>query len=54
MKRIRIEPDAEQDLSDICSWYEEQNEGVGGKFLDQFRATTNDIAQNPTSYPVPS
>lgn len=39
-------------LSEICSWYDEQQAGLGIKFYESFEVTRNQIAHFPESYQI--
>ena len=39
---VRLRPEAEQDLSDAATWYEEQRPGLGQRFLDGAQANRCD------------
>jgi plasmid stabilization system protein ParE len=49
---IRLRDEAERDITLAASWYEEQREGLGQEFLDEFLATLQNIAEHPRAYPV--
>ena len=46
---LRLHPLAEDDLVAAWSWYEEQVPGLGDRFLDAVRATTEGLADWPGS-----
>ncbi len=46
-----IRPEAESDLSEAYSWYEEQSPGLGADFLLSFDAVQSSILRNPLQYP---
>ena len=48
---VRLRPEAERDLLDAASWYEEQQSGLGHQFLDESLATFSTIAERPFLYP---
>lgn len=48
---IRLRPQAEQDLADAATWYEEQRQGLGHEFLDEVLTMLSNIAKNPLIYP---
>ncbi len=49
--RIIITPEAEQDLKDAFSWYEEKRTGLGHDFLLQVDAAIEFIERNPEIHP---
>lgn len=52
--RLLIEPEAEQELEDAASRYEEERSGLGGRFLAEVAATVDRIRRLPRSgAPVP-
>ncbi len=48
--QIIIRPEAEVDLKDAFSWYEEQNPGLGLEFLRCIDACFDVILQSPTLF----
>ncbi len=50
--RVRIRQEAEQDLDEAAHWYERQQEGLGGAFLDEVLEAFDRIRENPLVYPV--
>src|ERR1700745_3818647 len=49
---VRLRPEAEQDLADAASWYEEQRRGLGRHFLEEAQAMLSAIAERPLAYPL--
>ncbi len=49
---VRLRPEAEQDLADAATWYEEQLAGLGHQFLDRVLQTFSAISETPLMYPV--
>lgn len=47
---IRLTDEAEQDLQDAASWYEQHRPGLGHGFLDEFLATEARISASPMGY----
>lgn len=47
---VRLRPEAEQDLLEAALWYETNEPGLGGQFLDQVQATLRAIAEQPGAY----
>lgn len=52
MLRLRVRPEAEQDLEEAASWYEEQRPGLGNEFLDEVLRTFGKISEQPALYPL--
>lgn len=48
---VRLRPEAEQDLADAATWYEEQHQGLGQEFLDEVLAMFSSVAETPLMYP---
>lgn len=49
---VRLRPEAERDLMEAASWYEEQQSGLGHRFLDEVLKTFSAIAETPSLYPI--
>jgi plasmid stabilization system protein ParE len=47
---VRIRPEAEQDMTEAASWYEQQQRGLGHDFLDEALAVFMRLAETPLSY----
>lgn len=45
--KIKIEPDAVEDIQQIISWYSKQQAGLGKKFLYELRTHLNLLKNNP-------
>ena len=43
---------AKTDLSDASKWYENQQKGLGKRFLNEMKEAFNLICNNPTGFPV--
>jgi plasmid stabilization system protein ParE len=53
MKRIvRLRDEADRDLTEAASWYEQQRSGLGHEFLDEALRALQAIADQPLIYPV--
>jgi plasmid stabilization system protein ParE len=53
MKRIvRLRDEADRDLTDAASWYEEQRKGLGHEFLDDAQSLFDRIGDGPLNFPV--
>ena len=48
---VRLRTEAEQDLANAATWYEEQREGLGHEFLDSVLGMLASIAEAPLMYP---
>lgn len=49
---IRFRPEAENDIEDAATWYENQRKELGQLFLDELQRSLNIIAENPALYSV--
>lgn len=47
---VRIRPEAEQDMTEAASWYEQQQRGLGRDFLDEALAVFMRLAESPLGY----
>ncbi len=50
--RVIVRPEAEDDLKEVYSWYEEKRIGLGYDFLLQVDAGLNFIGRNPNIHPI--
>lgn len=50
--RLIIRPEAEADLKEAYSWYEDKRTGLGYDFVLQVDAGLNFIARNPNIHPI--
>ena len=50
--RLRVRPEAGQELEDAAAWYAEQQPGLGQEFLDEVLRSFRQIAEQPTFYPT--
>lgn len=50
--KARLRPEAEEDLAEAALWYEANEHGLGGQFLDQVQATLAAISDQPAAYTV--
>ncbi len=50
--RIIIRPEAEDDLKEAFSWYEDKRKGLGYDFLLQVDAGIRFIERNPNIHPI--
>ena len=49
---ILFRPEAETELMEAASWYEERGKGLGAEFLRSLDATISAIERNPLAYPI--
>ncbi len=49
---IYLRKDAEQDLLEAADWYENQQNGLGHRFLDEVLAVFATVAESPLQYPL--
>lgn len=49
---VRLRPEAEEDLLDAATWYEQHRERLGQEFLDAVDAALEAIAEQPQRHPV--
>ena len=47
---VRLRPEAEQDVAEAALWYEANEPGLGGQFVDQVQATIHTIAGQPNAF----
>jgi len=45
--RLKIKPDAENDLEESANWYNTQRSNLGVEFLDEVEEAVERIARNP-------
>jgi len=50
--KVIVRPEAEDDLKDAISWYEDKRTGLGYDFLLQVDAGINFINRNPEIHPI--
>ena len=50
--RLIIRPEAEDDLKEAYSWYEDKRQGLGHDFLLHVAAGLNFIKRNPNIHPI--
>jgi plasmid stabilization system protein ParE len=48
----RLREEAENDLADASSWYQQQQSGLGHEFLDEVLSVLHAIQDRPHSYPI--
>lgn len=49
---VRLREEADWDLADAASWYEEQRVGLGHQFLDEALSSIRLISEQPHVYPI--
>lgn len=47
-----IKPSAENDITDIYTWYNQEQRGVGDTFIDQLEKSLEFIKKNPEQYQI--
>ncbi len=52
MRLIEIHPEAELEMDESHSWYEEQQPGLGDRFVDAIRECLYQVQDNPARYRV--
>ncbi len=50
--KIEVKQQALEDLVQAAVWYEMQSTGLGERFANEYRSTTERIKQNPLNYQV--
>jgi plasmid stabilization system protein ParE len=51
-RRILVRPEAEQELIEAITWYEQRGRGLGAEFLRAFEAAISLIERYPRQNPV--
>ncbi len=51
MIRLVVRPSAELDIQDAADWYEDEEIGLGGQFLDELRDIVHRIRELPSQFP---
>jgi plasmid stabilization system protein ParE len=49
---VRLRDEADRDLTDAASWYEQQRVGLGHEFLDDAQLLFDRIGEEPLNFPV--
>lgn len=52
MKPLVFRPAADNEFVESASWYEDQQEGLGLRFIDHVQEVLDNIAANPLRYPI--
>jgi len=47
---VVLRPEAEEDLYEAHAWYERQQSGLGGRFIDQVSAAFDRLSERPGMY----
>ena len=51
-RSLRIQPQAELDVSDAAAWYEEQRPGLGIELLQELDSVMQRVVQSPFQFPL--
>jgi len=51
-RRVRIRPEAEQDIRDACDWHDARQTGLGRRLYAAIETKIEEIGQNPRLYPI--
>lgn len=51
-RRINLRPEAEAEISEATTWYEERGPGLGSAYLDEVARVLRVIAEAPDHYPI--
>lgn len=51
-RSLRIQPQAELDVSDAARWYEEQRPGLGNEVLQELDSVIQRVVQSPFQFPL--
>jgi plasmid stabilization system protein ParE len=51
-REVRLRPEAEDELFEAALWYNEQQPGLGQRFLDAAVAAISKAATLPVAYPI--
>jgi plasmid stabilization system protein ParE len=49
---VRLREEADRDLADAASWYEQQRPGLGHEFLDDVQSALDRIGEEPLNFPI--
>lgn len=50
--RLIISPEADLDIEDAFTWYEQQRPGLGSEFIRAVDVAISSIGSNPLAYPL--
>ena len=51
IRELIIQPEAQAELADAYSWYEDQAQGLGSEFLESVDGILDTILRSPEMYP---
>ena len=51
MSRLVVRPSAELDIRDAADWYEDEELGLGSRFVDELRNILRRIGELPSQFP---
>ncbi|WP_437791344.1 type II toxin-antitoxin system RelE/ParE family toxin [Sorangium sp. So ce693] len=51
MIRLIVRPSAELDIREAAEWYEDEEAGLGGQFVDELRHIVSRIRELPSQFP---
>ncbi len=51
MPRLIVRPEAERDLLEAASWYEDERPGLGEQFLAEVDTLLSRVAEHPSQFP---
>jgi toxin ParE1/3/4 len=51
MIRLIVRPSAELDIREAAEWYEDEEAGLGGQFVDELRHIVRRIRELPSQFP---
>lgn len=51
MIRLIVRPSAELDIREAAEWYEDEEAGLGGQFVDELRHIVSRISELPSQFP---
>ncbi|MGK3967793.1 type II toxin-antitoxin system RelE/ParE family toxin [Sorangium sp. So ce118] len=51
MSRLLVLPSAELDIREAADWYEGEEDGLGGQFVDELRHIVRRISDLPSQFP---
>jgi len=52
MRIVRLRDEADRDLTDAASWYEQQRDRLGHEFLDDAQFLFDRICEEPLNFPI--
>lgn len=51
-RRVVVQPQAELDIQASAIWYEDEQDGLSARFLDELNLVFNRIGNNPRQFPL--